>query len=134
MYRYQPTHGIRFAVRYKYNVLEQKRKLGPAERMPGETPWAPQELMDKVIGKQISEHRRTAGMHLERRRNNMEPLTLDIQAIKNGGMLPISPPASPPFSPTDNNRERKGDDLLYPAGNWSFGLAAGLADKDPMDW
>jgi hypothetical protein len=73
-------------------------------------------------------------MHLERRRNNMEPLTLDIQAIKNGGMLPISPPASPPFSPTDNNRERKDDDLLYPAGNWSFGLAAGLADKDPVDW
>jgi hypothetical protein len=131
---YGPTHGIRFVVRYKYNVLEQKRKLGPAERMPGETPSAPQELMAKVVGKQISEQRRNAGMSLERRRNNMEPLTLDLQAIKNGGMLPISPPASPPFSPTDNNRESKDDDLLYPAGNWSFGLAAGLADKDPVDW
>ena len=39
--------------------------------------------------------------------------------------------ASPPFSPTDNNRDTgESNDLKYPAGNWSFG---GDAKQDP-DW
>ena len=132
---YGPTHGTRFAVRYKYNVLEMKRRLGQAERKAGETPSAPQELMDKYVGRQIAPRKDAPGLpHPAASRRHIEPPKLDLETIKNGGMLPVSPPASPPFSPTDNNRESKGDDLLYPAGNWSFGLAAGLPDKDPVDW
>ena len=97
----------------------------------------PQEMLDKYVGKSISEghHSKAGQVDVRSTRSRITtPPKLDLDVIKMGGMLPLSPPASPPFSPTDNNREGNGDVLIYPAGNWSFGERTGPALFDPADW
>ena len=108
---YGPTHGTMYAVRYKYNLLVMKRNLGPTTRSTGETPATPQAVLDKYVGRDPLQRTpspiaktRDASSNQERSPRRTPP-KLDLQTIKSGGMLPVSPPASPPFSPTDNNRE-----------------------------
>jgi len=106
---------------------------GPTSRTPGESHCVPPEMLDKYVGKVMSKARRTHTRVQSPNGRMKTPPKLNLDVVKMGGMLPLSPPASPPFSPTDNNREGTGDDLIYPAGNWTFGERAG-ADADPVDW
>jgi hypothetical protein len=55
-------------------------------------------------------------------------------ASAHGVELPESPPRSPPFSPTDNNRDLAADEerAKYPAGNWTFGERTIPPDEDFM--
>ena len=106
---------------------------GPTSRTAGESHSVPQEMLDKYVGKIVSEARRPHTRVQSPSSRMKTPPKLNLDVIKMGGMLPLSPPASPPFPPTDNNREGNGEDLIYPAGNWTFGERAG-ADADPVDW
>ena len=117
------------------HALTKSMHSGPVSIQPGEPRSVPQEMLDKYIGKSLSEARQSPTGTLIRSPTSRKatPPKLDLQVIKMGGMLPLSPPASPPFSPTDNNREGNGVDLVYPAGNWSFDQRSAKA-ADPVDW